>query len=474
MIAHVDVEALRIDRTATARQRRGDSIRWLPWAAVALLLAGGYLFRAPILGWIDRARLPKVRVLQVSETSRAAVGAVRGTASNGYVVAARRAALSADTPGRIVELNVTEGSVVKKGDVVARLYSDEYRAALERARADLRTAQAAVQRARAAHELAQARVASSQRLRDATRAGLAEAGATAQLAQTRLARTEDLVGRGVQAQDALDEATASRDAAVAAQEAAAARLAAAEVDVTDAEQQVAVAAGDLAVAEAQGNAATAGVELAQATLDKTEVRAPFDGVVVLKDAEVGEVVSPNSQGGSNARGSVCTMVDFGSLEVQADVPETALAAVRLGGAAEVFLDAFPEAAYHGRVDRVWPTANRQKATVEVRVKLLEPDDRLRPEMGVRVVFLPDDAPAEPSAGGEAGILVPEASVVEVSGKSGVFLLERDVARFQAIELGERKNARVEVRTGLRPGQRIVLDPPDSLQDGDRVLVAQGS
>src|SRR6185436_18598851 len=119
-------------------------------------------------------------------------------------------------------------------------------------------------------------------------------------------------------------------------------------------------------------------------LDKTDVRAPFDGIVVLKDAEVGEVVSPNVQGGSNARGAVCTMVDFDSLEVQANVPESALSSVLLQAPADVYLDAFPDDRYEGVVDRIWPTADRQKATVEVRVRLVKKDDRLRPEMGVRI------------------------------------------------------------------------------------------
>lgn len=474
----MDVEALRIDRTATRRPRRGGSWRAWPFVGLAVLLGLGFLFRAPLLGLIDRARLPEVQVLLVSESHPAALGAVRGAASNGYIVASRRAALSADTPGRIIELNVTEGSVVRKGEVVARLYADEYRAALTRAQAEVGSAQASVQRAQAARGLAQARVEGSERLRAASAADLDEARANARLADTRLERAQDLVSTGVQAQDGLDQALAMRDQTAAAVAAASARLAAAVVNITDAQRQVAVADAELAVAHAQAKVAAASAELAQATLDKTEVRAPFDGIVVLKDAEVGEVVSPNSQGGSNARGSVCTMVDFASLEVQAEVPETSLQAVRVGGAAEVFLDAFPDRRYRGRVDRVWPTANRQKATIEVRVKLLEPDDQLRPEMGVRVVFVPADAGADEMAGDEksaaARILVPEGSVVETSGGSGVFLLERDIARFQKLELGERKNARVEVRNGLRPGQRIVLDPPNNLQDGDRVLVARGS
>jgi RND family efflux transporter MFP subunit len=472
----VDVEALRIDRTPAARTRRGGGRRrslW-PWILLALLLGAGFLFRAPLLHLIDRARLPPVRVVQVTQSHPAAVGAVRGAASNGYIVAARRAALSADTPGRIVELNVTEGSVVKKGDVVARLYADEYRALLQRAQAELTSAQANVERAGAAVNLALARVEQRQRMRTAADAAVREANANAQLATTRLSRAQDLATTGVRAQDAVDEAIALRDQAAAQVNAAQARLEAAIVDVTDAERQVDVARAEHQVAQAQASIAAASVEQAQATLDKTEVRAPFDGVVVLKDAEVGEVVSPNVQSGSNARGAVCTMVDFASLEVQAEVPETTLAAVSIGGNAEVFLDAFPDRRYRGRVDRIWPTANRQKATVEVRVKLLEPDAVLRPEMGVRVVFAPADAAEEAPAASKPQILLPETAVVEIGGKTGAFVLERDVARFVVIDAGERKNARVEIRSGLRPGQRVVLDPPSTLQDGDRVRLPAGS
>ncbi len=456
----VDVEALRIDRTsaprARSRTRRGSL---LPWLALLCVAFGVYLFRAPLLGLVDRMRLPLVRVVQVTESHPAAVGAVRGAASNGYIVAARRAALSADTPGRIVELNVTEGSVVKKGDVVARLYADEYRAALQRAQAELASSRSSVQRAEASLAQDAVRVEQRRRLRAAADASLAEANAGLDLAATRLTRAQDLAASGVRAQDAVDEAVAVRDQATAQVAAAQARVDAAIVDVTDAERQVAVAGADVEVAQAQVGVATASVAQAQATLDKTEVRAPFDGVVVLKDAEVGEVVSPNVQGGGNGRGAVCTMVDFASLEVQAEVPETTLAAVTVGASAEAFLDAYPDRRYRGRVDRVWPTANRQKATVEVRVKLLDPDAMLRPEMGVRVVFLASDGPNPgPNAGPDAAaakprdaapqILIPEGALVEIDGKRGVFALERDVARFVAIEIGERKNARVEVKRGL--------------------------
>jgi len=235
-----------------------------------------------------------------------------------------------------------------------------------------------------------------------------------------------------------------------------------------ADSRVAVARVDADAARADIAVDEAARELAAATLAKTEVRAPFDGIVVLKDAEVGEVVSPNSQGGSNARGSVCTMVDLNSLEAQAEVQETSMSAVEIGAPATVYLDAYPDRPYRGVVDRIWPTANRQKATIEVRIAFEEPDSRLRPEMGVRVVF--GTAPSAETADREPAILVPEGAVVELSGDYGVFLLERDVVRFAPVKLGERRSGRVNVRSGLQAGQRIVLDPPLTLNPGDRVRV----
>jgi multidrug efflux pump subunit AcrA (membrane-fusion protein) len=249
-----------------------------------------------------------------------------------------------------------------------------------------------------------------------------------------------------------------------------------------------IAAADVLVAAAQRDAAKASRDQAAATLKKTEVRAPFAGIVVLKDAEVGEVVSPNVQGGSNARGSVATMVDFASLEVQCDVPETSLAAVDPTGRATIFLDAWPQSPYPGQVSRIWPTANRTKATIEVRVRFDRPDERLRPEMGVRVVFAPPGELSGPKHGDAAGpagpaaepegpppippIIVPIEARVRVDGKLGVFVVERDAARFVAARFGDAKSGQVAVEEGLEGGEQVIVDAPSPLDDGDRVQVTR--
>lgn len=465
----MDLQSLRIERKPQSPARRGN-----PWPLRLTLLgvagAATWLFWPWLHEFGDRVRLPEVRTAVIATSAPAAAAAIRGTAANGYVVAARRAALSSDVPGRIVELAVREGSVVKKGDVVARLYADEYRAALQRATADAATAEANVVRASAAAEAVAAeleQVAASLRTAEAQRD---EAKANVAWTKAECERVGSLVEGKIGSPRDLERAIADRDAATARLASLESALAASRSTLAAATARRSVAAADLEVARAQRDAAVAARTLAQATLDKTDVRAPFDGVVVLKDAEIGEVVSPNVVGGSNARGAVCTMVDFDSLEVQANVPETTLASVRQGAPADVFLDAFPDDRYEGRVDRIWPTADRQKATVEVRVKLAKRDERLRPEMGVRIVFRAADAPDPAAQPAEAAgtLLVDEKAIVQSAGRSGAFVLERDVVRFVPATLGDRRNGRVAVLAGLAAGQSVVLEPPAGLQDGDRV------
>lgn len=466
----MDLEALKIDRSKTARRAPRRGSWWgLAWLLVPLVLL--LLFRAPLSRLLDRWTLPEVRALRVELSHPADVGAVSGVSANGYVVASRRAALSADTPGRIVEMSVTEGSEVKQGDVVARLFAEEYAAAFALAQGNHAAAKAGVARARAELEAAKATVDALRVAVDSAQARVASAQADVELATTELRRVQDLEQGAVASARELDAARATIERAQAMLQDTQAQERGAHAQLASGQARVTVAETALRQAEAQVEVAAAGEEQARATLSKTEVRAPFDGVVVLKDAEVGEVVSPNVAGGSTARGSVVTMVDFASLEVQVDLPEASLNAAQKGAPAQIFLDAFPGTPYAGQVSRIWPTANRQKATVEVRVTFDAPDQRLRPDMGVRVVFLPPDAEApvaNPEQGAEPTVLVDETSVVRRDGKEGVFLLEGDQVRFHPVELGARKAGRLVVRFGLQGGERILADPPATLADGDRV------
>lgn len=472
----MDLQQLQIDRQQRAPSARRRNNPWLVRGiAAAVVAAAAWLFGPAVLQFSDRLRLPLVRTAIVRPAAAAAAAAVTGTAANGYVVAARRAALSSDVPGRIVAMHVEEGSVVQRGFVVAQLYAEEYRAALVRATADVAVAAATVARARLSCATAAAEEQQQREQEAAQRALVAEATVQATFAAAERARAADLLAKGIGSARDVERASSEADAAAARLQSVDAALRAATAQLATTTARARVADGDLELAKAQEAAAAAAVQQAQVTLDKTDVRAPFDGIVVLKDAEVGEVVSPNVQGGGNARGAVCTMVDFGSLEVQANVAETTLGAVRIGGAADVFLDALPDRRLRGRVDRIWPVADRQKATVEVRIELLDRPAELRPDMGVRVVFLPTDAAATPAPtdapAAVAALLVAESALVEVAGRTGAFVVERDTVRFVEVRVLERKGGRAAIDQGLRPGQVLVLDPPPTLADGNRVRIA---
>ena len=487
-----DLQRLKIDRSRTqpvaAAPRRSSG--WMLWIVLLLAAAAAaFLFKRQLLELADRFRLPTVRVAVVAEENRLAASAVAGTAANGYVVAARRAALSADTPGRIVELRVEEGSVVKTGEIVARLFSDEFEAALRRAEAELTALDATLARIDKDVEARRVDVESAKRMVleanarvNEAKASVDEAEATFDLAESNHTRALALFEEGVETEMRRDEtlaelarASAGRAAAEAARESAVAAQASAETGVDRAEAALAFSESVAGENEARRGILVAQRDQAQATLDKTEVRAPFDGIVVLNDAEVGEVVSPNSQGGSNARGSVVTMVDFASLEVQVDVPETNLAKVTRDAPAVVYLDAYPDRPYAARVDRIWPTADRQKATVEVRVVFESPDELLRPEMGARVVFEPraqEGAPERGSSDGAPVLLMPVEALARRGGVTGAFVLEGDRLRFQALELGAERAGRQIVKGGLATGDRVVLEPAAELEDGVRVRTGE--
>jgi RND family efflux transporter MFP subunit len=468
----MELEQLKIDRSAGDKRPRRRRRGWVgPLIGLVVVGLALWIFQSQILGFIDAWRLPEVRTQRVSLRSGAAAATASGASANGYIVARTRAALSADTPGRIVEMNVEEGSVVKKGDIVARLYADEYRAALQHAEADLALAKTTLERVKLEVGSAEKEVDHSKSAEKAAQADLDQADSNLALAETQFKRAQDLVNQGVDTAEKRDLARRELDSAKSRVPWAKANLETAQAATAQSSQRLAVA--HAAVKEAEGHIALVETARAQsqATLDKTEVRAPFDGIVVLKDAEVGEVVSPNVQGGSNARGSVVTMVDFATLEVQAEVPETTLVNVKLNAPAQIWLDAWPDKSYPGRVDRIWPTANRSKATVEVRVVFLERDERLRPEMGARVVFLDAaDAAAKPATSALAVILVPQEALLRSDGVDQVFVLERDTARLRPVTLGEERAGRRVVSQGLADGETILLGPPPTLKDGQRVRV----
>ena len=380
-----DLNRLRIDRTPAAKSSRG------PFMLILLVLIS-------YIGWKEWPSVTEDSQAQY-ETARVqrrgGAKARAGTAANGYIVARRRAALSTDIPGRLVELNVEEGSRVDQGDVVARLDTRELEAYRDRLQAEIRAAQANEKQTRLAMER-----------------------------QRKLSETEDVP-------------TSALDSAEATHEGASARV-----------QSLQASLAEILV-----------------RLDKSTVYAPFSGVIVQKNAEVGEVVVA-SGGGANARGSVATLVDFDTLEVQIELSQTALEAARVGAPVLIYLDAYPEEGYRGQVRQVWPTASRAKATVELRAEFLERDERLLPELGVRVVFVPEEEsnPTPPM------VLLPKSALLPGEGNQVFVLVDGFVEKRSLTLRDDFDNALIEVGSGLIGGETVIVNPPADLQEGDPVKI----
>lgn len=230
----------------------------------------------------------------------------------------------------------------------------------------------------------------------------------------------------------------------------------------DAQTAVEMGTAQLASARAQA-------ELAQANLENTRVRAPFSGTVLRKDAEVGEIVAPSSAGGGLTRTAIVTMADLSTLEVEVDVNEAYIAQVRNGQPARITLDAYPDTSFSGRVRQVVPTADRQKATVLVKVSILDRDPRILPEMGAKVVFLASGANL---AAAPRRVYAPKAAIVASDAGAKVWVVENGAVRAQTVDLGPEKGEQVEVRQGLSGGESLVLAPPAKLTDGTKVKIAE--
>jgi RND family efflux transporter MFP subunit len=386
-----DLSRLRIRRDDSAPSSGGGRGRVLTIALVVLLVLGA------IAGFLLWPRAVEVRVA-VAEATGGGIATASGITANGYVVARTKASVSAKIPGRLAFLGVSEGSHVRTGQVIARIESADYQAALGAAKASAR--QTEVELAQSRRDLERAR---------SLRADHVIAEADLENAQTRV--------------DALD---------------------------------------------AQLNAARAQVALAEANLENTYVRAPFDGTVLRKDAEVGEIVAPSSAGGGLTRTAIVTMADLGTLEVEVDVNEAYIAQVKNGQSARITLDAYPDTSFSGRVRQVVPTADRQRATVQVKVSILDRDPRILPEMGAKVEFL--RAEGEAAAAAPRRVLVPREAVSPGASGSRVWVVENGKASARKVEVGPARGERVEIRSGLNGGESVVLGAPTGLRDGAPVRV----
>jgi RND family efflux transporter MFP subunit len=331
--------------------------------------------------------------------------------ASGYVVARRIATVASKVTGRLVDVEIEEGMAVHEGQVLARL--------------DAATANAALEVAA--------------RSREAKLRGLAEIEVRLAEARRTLARTQELRERSLVAQSALDAADADVNALVA-------RLEAAKAEV---------------------GVATSTLAQRRQDVDDLVIRAPFAGVVISKDAQPGEMVSPVSAGGGFTRTGIATVVDMDSREIEVDVNEAFINRVRPGQPAEAALDAYPDAPLPARVINIVPAADRQKATVKVRIAFEKLDPRILPDMGVKVRFLDDVAPDAPIP----VVLVPAAAVVRDGERTFVWRVVDGRVAAATVRVGREQGDGVGILDGLKPGDVIVAKPTPEVVEGARVAPA---
>lgn len=379
---------------------------WLLAAAALLVAAAGAL-----IWWsIGRSSETVVTTAMVREVRSTSGGAVLD--ASGYVTARRKATVSSKITGKVIEIHVEEGMEVKKGQVLARLDDTIQSRNLALAEAQLGSARSAVQESRV-------------RLREA---------------ELHLNRIRELVEREVDSQASLDAAEASVDSLKA---------------------RIDLGVEDVGVAEKL-------VVLRQQELEDTVIRAPFDGVAISKDAQPGEMVSPVSAGGGFTRTGITTIVDMSSLEIEVDVNEAYINRVRPEQRVEAVLDAYPDWQIPSGVITTIPAADRQKATVRVRIGFDELDPRILPDMGVKVTFLGTE-PAEGQAE-RVRLVIPRDAVRREGGKDNVYVVANGHVERRAVRLGAASGNEMDVVSGLSAGEEVVVEGPETLIDGDRVTV----
>ncbi len=361
-------------------------------------------------------RAPAIPVRAASAVSLSAnAGAGSVLDASGYVIARRQATVSSKVTGKVTELLIEEGKAVKAGEVLARLDVSNARAQLSLSESQL----------------------------DAAKAAQAEVKVQLIEADRQLRRTRELHERKLVSDAAIDNAQSTVDSLNA-------RLESAQQNVSVAER---------------------GVSVQRRLLDDMVVRAPFAGVITVKNAQVGEMISPLSAGGAGTRTGIGTLVDMDSLEIEVDVNENFINRVQAGQRVEAVLNAYPDWKIPCAVVAVIPTADRSKATVKVRIGIEAKDSRIIPDMGVRVAFL-TEGEAAPAAEGPVGVLIPAEAVKDESGTSVVFVLKGETVERRAVKLGESRGSNVQVVAGLSAGEQVALGELARLGDGVKVEIQQ--
>lgn len=405
-------------RISDGKRSNSRSSRGWVWIVLGVVLLG--LVGAAASAFRNR----KVEV-EVATASRPASGPVGVLNASGYVTPRRRATIAAKITGRVTGVFFDEGTRVSEGQLLATLDDSDVRRALDSAKAD----------------------------RDSAQAAIADFEVQLRNAEIELHRTQQLVKEGVQTQQALDSAVMTADSLRA----------------------------KIALAKQQVVASEARIREQQQAVDNCTIRAPFAGIVVSKDAQVGEMVSPVSAGGGFTRTGIATIVDLHSNEFEVDVSEAYIARVSNNQPVNAVLDAYPDWTIPAKVRTVIPTADRQKATVKVRISITEPDHvrlfdpardpRILPDMGVKVTFLETEGKPGTKAEKSAAVAtIPQKAIRQDSDSKFVFVVKGDTLERRAVTTGEARGSDVEILAGIQPDMLVVVNGPGTLRDGQAVQI----
>ncbi|HUI44680.1 MAG TPA: efflux RND transporter periplasmic adaptor subunit [Nitrospirota bacterium] len=405
-MAAEELAKLKIDKSNTVYHGRKRPKTSIIAAAIIVFLLLGWVLYWYVLNPTVEVEAATVSLVYPSQTFTL-------LNASGYVVAQRKAAVSSKATGRLDWLGVEEGSRVKENEVIARLEDRDVVAAREQAAANIDSARAALVQAQA-------------ELHDAT---------------LNYNRNKDLLAKDFVAQMDFDSADA--------------RYRKAQAGVSSAESAI--------------GAAQAAFRAADVAVEYTRIRAPFDAVVLTKDADVGDIVTPFGAA-VNAKASVVTIADMASLQVEADVSESNLEKVKKGQPCEIQLDALPDQRFRGEVHMIVPTADRSKASVTVKVRFLEMDPRILPEMSAKVAFLEHAVTLSEE---KPKIALTAGTVVEHEGKHSVFLVTAGRVTETPVHIGGKIGDMLEVLDGVKAGDRVVLHPPKKLRTGTRITIKEG-
>ncbi len=411
-------------RITDAKRNSTSSIKRLLWAAIPIIL----LALLGAASFAFRNRKPEVEVTTAIKPSNSPAGVLN---ASGYITPRRRATIAAKITGRVIGVYFDEGTRVKEGQLLAKLDDSDALRGLESAKADREASQAAIED----YEVQLRNAVIEQR------------------------RAEELVKGGVQTQQNLDAARTTADSLRA----------------------------KIALAKQQVLAADSRIRVQQQMVDNCVINAPFAGIAVSKDAQVGEMVSPVSAGGGFTRTGIATIVDLHSNEVEVDVGESYIAKVKQDQGVNAVLDAYPDVIFPGKVRTVIPTADRQKATVKVRIsfteddhiKLRDPatDPRILPDMGVKVTFLVEEKKVKAGANEkknepEVMAILPQSAIRTDGATKYVFVLKGGVLERHAVTLGAARGTDVEILAGIQAGASVLVKGPDGLSDGQAVQLKQ--